>query len=239
MSKSRAPTTPLDPLFPLHQQATSSSHPSRVGSEKSGVAVKSKVYVPSKSSNSPTSHAVSPISPQLSSSKTSNGLDQLVSTPWSKKRASPAKEILTEDELEHFLADMDKEITESAEKLTTPPTRTGFSISSPSTISGSANTSGTTRTTPLRPVRMSPSSQKFKTPPKKGESDIPTPMSMEESIEAFEYLGIYPQIEEWRDRLRQWFSSVLLCPLLSKIENSHNKVCAYGFCLLLHLMLIY
>ncbi|XP_057526883.1 uncharacterized protein LOC130806012 isoform X2 [Amaranthus tricolor] len=224
VSKSRAPTTPLDPLYPLHQQATSSSRPSRVGSEKSCAAAKSKVFVPSKSSNSPTSHAVSPISPQLSSSKTSNGLDQLVSTPWSKKRASPAKEILTEDELEHFLADMDKEITETAEKLTTPPTRTGFSISSPSTISGSANTSGTTRTTPLRPVRMSPSSQKFKTPPKKGESDIPTPMSMEESIEALEYLGIYPQIEEWRDRLRQWFSSVLLCPLLSKIENSHNKV---------------
>ncbi|XP_021745976.1 uncharacterized protein LOC110711845 isoform X2 [Chenopodium quinoa] len=220
------PRAALDPLIPLHQSSFSSSRLSRVGSEKSSsTALKSKIFVvPSKQSNSPT-HAVSPSSPQLSSAKTSTGLDQLVSTPWSNKRASPAREILTEDELEHFLADVDKKITESAEKLATPPpTRSGFSISSPSTISGSANTSGTTRTTPLRPVRMSPSSQKFNTPPKKGEADIPTPLSMEEMTEAFEHLGIYPQIEGWRDHLRQWFSSVLLTPLLSKIENSHNKV---------------
>lgn len=49
-------------------------------------------------------------------------------------------------------------------------------------------------------------------------------MSMEESIDAFARLGIYPQIEEWRDHLRQWFSSVLLNPLLAKIETSHIKV---------------
>ncbi|XP_010689580.2 uncharacterized protein LOC104903264 [Beta vulgaris subsp. vulgaris] len=227
VSKTRTPTNTLDPLIPLHQLATSSSRPSRIGSDKSSTtAFKSKTFVvPSKSSNSPTSHVVSPSSPQLSSAKTSPGSDQFVSTPWSNKRASPAKEILTEDELEHFLADMDKKFTESAEKLATPPpTRGGFSINSPSTISGSANTSGTTRTTPLRPVRMSPSSQKYITPPKKGEGDIPAPMSTEEAIEAFEHLGIYPQIEEWRDRLRQWFSSVLLSPLLSRIQNSHNKV---------------
>lgn len=226
VSKSRASSTALDPLIPLHQPAISSSRLSRVGSEKSSsTPVKSKNFVvPSKASNSPSSHVVSPTSPQLSTAKTSNGLDQ-VSTPWSNKRPSLAKEILTEDELEHFLADMDRKITESAEKLATPPTtRNGFSISSPSTISGSANTSGTTRTTPLRPVRMSPSSQKFNTPPKKGEGDIPAPMSMEETTEAFERLGIYPQIEEWRDHLRQWFSSVLLSPLLIKIDNSHNKV---------------
>ena len=71
---------------------------------------------------------------------------------------------------------------------------------------------------------MSPSSQKFTTPPKKGEGNLPPPMSMEESIEAFEHLGIYPQIEQWRDCLRQWFSSVLLNPLLNKIETSHIRV---------------
>lgn len=71
---------------------------------------------------------------------------------------------------------------------------------------------------------MSPGSQKFSTPPKKGEGELPPPMSMEESITAFEHLGIYPQIEQWRDRLRQWFSSVLLNPLLSKIETSHIQV---------------
>jgi hypothetical protein len=47
---------------------------------------------------------------------------------------------------------------------------------------------------------------------------------MEESIEAFKNLGIYPQIERWHDRLRQWFSSVLLNPLLDKIESSHIQV---------------
>ena len=80
---------------------------------------------------------------------------------------------------------------------------------------------------------MSPGSQKFSTPPKKGEGDLPRPMSMEESIEAFEHLGIYPLIEQWRDRLRQWFSSVLLNPLLKKIEMSHIQVNHYLLLLLL------
>ncbi|KAJ4930454.1 hypothetical protein NE237_000137 [Protea cynaroides] len=45
-------------------------------------------------------------------------------------------------------------------------------------------------------------SQKFSTPPKKGEGDLPMPMSMEE----------------------QWFPSILLNPLLKKIETSHTQV---------------
>lgn len=52
---------------------------------------------------------------------------------------------------------------------------------------------------------------------------------MEESIDGFARLGIYPQIEEWRDHLRQWFSSVLLNPLLAKIETSHIKVMDAAF----------
>jgi hypothetical protein len=68
---------------------------------------------------------------------------------------------------------------------------------------------------------MPPSSQKFSTPPKKRVGELPPPMSMEEAIEAFELLGIYPQIEQWRDRLRQQFSSVLLNPFLKKIETNH------------------
>jgi hypothetical protein len=47
---------------------------------------------------------------------------------------------------------------------------------------------------------------------------------MEKAIEAFDHLGVYPQIEQWRDGLRQWFSSVLLNPLLHKIETSHVQV---------------
>lgn len=225
ISKPQAPSIASDSLIPLH--ATTPSRPSRIGSDKSSTNTpKSKSFVaPSKSPQSPATYLVSPPSSHFPSGQSSLSLDQSASTPWSNKRASPAKEIITEEELEHFLADVDKKITESAEKMATPPpTRNGFSISSPSTISGSANTSGTTRTTPLRPVRMSPGSQKYSTPPKKGEGDIPSPMSMEESIGAFDHLGVYPQIEDWRDRLRQWFSSVILSPLLDKIENSHIKV---------------
>lgn len=152
----------------------------------------------------------------------------MVKTPWSNKRAS----YTTEEQLEQFLAEVDEKITESAGKLATPPpTISGFGIASPNTVASSANTSGTTRSTPLRPVRMSPGSQKFTTPPKKGENELPPPMSMEESIEAFERLGIYPQIEQWRDCLRQWFSSVLLNPLLNKIETSHIQVFNHSYSL--------
>jgi hypothetical protein len=71
---------------------------------------------------------------------------------------------------------------------------------------------------------MSPGAQKFTTPPKKGEGDFPNPMSLERAIEGFIHLGVYPQIEDWRDRLRQWCSSVLLKPLLNKVETSHIQV---------------
>ncbi|CAA0823179.1 Unknown protein [Striga hermonthica] len=157
--------------------------------------------------------------------QSSPGTDQPVATPWSKKRPPFHKEIATEEDLKRFLADVDEKISETISKLgTPPPTVNGFSMASPNTMVSSVNTSGATRSTPLRPVRMSPGSQKFTTPPKKGELDLPPPMSIEESIEAFEKLGVYPHIEQWRDRLRQWFSSVVLNPLLTKIETSHLKV---------------
>ncbi|KAF8369578.1 hypothetical protein HHK36_032404 [Tetracentron sinense] len=127
--------------------------------------------------------------------QSSPALDRLISTPWSKQQTSTGKEITTEEMLEQFLADVDEKINESAGKLATPPpTLNGFGIASPNTVGNSASTSGTTRSTPLRPVRMSPGSQKFNTPHMKGEGDLPLPMSMEESIEAFENLGIYPQL---------------------------------------------
>lgn len=130
------------------------------------------------------------------------------------------KEITTEEQFERFLAENDNKLTTSASKLGTPsPNVHGFGVNSP-------RTSGTTRSTPLRAVRMSPGSQKFSTPPKKGECEFkfPPAMSIEESIEFCVSIGIHPQIEQWRDQLRQWFSSVLLNPLLYKIETSHNKV---------------
>ncbi|XWS28424.1 hypothetical protein CRYUN_Cryun25bG0067600 [Craigia yunnanensis] len=228
-SKPLVASSPSDILVPLHPSINGSDRKSRASSNKlntSGGNKMNSFATSSRSQSSPSSLYLVPASTSaLSSLQTSPGQEPVVKTPWSIKRASSTKEIITEEQLEKFLAEVDEKITESAGKLATPPpTISGFGIASPNTVSSSANTSGTTRSTPLRPVRMSPVSQKFTTPPKKGEGDLPPPMSMEESIAAFEHLGIYPQTEQWRDRLRQWFSSVLLNPLLNKIETSHIQV---------------
>ncbi|XP_055835512.1 uncharacterized protein LOC129904005 isoform X2 [Solanum dulcamara] len=220
--------SPSDVLVPVHQSISSSSHSSRLSSDKVRTGSGTKIPsfgTPSKSPASPSLYLVSASSSQSPSIQSSPGGEHLVATPWSNKRATFHKEIATEEQLERFLADVDERITESASKLATPPpTISGFGVVSPGNLPSSINTSGTPRSTPLRPVRMSPGSQKFSTPPKRGEGDLPPPMSMEESTEAFGHLGIYPQIEQWRDRLRQWFSSMLLKPLLKKIDTSHTKV---------------
>ncbi|KAM3692302.1 hypothetical protein ACJW31_08G078200 [Castanea mollissima] len=228
--KSRPHLTPSsDVLVPLHQPITSPNRSSRTSADRSNSSGGNRIRAVSTPSKSPSSSSSLYLVPgsvsQLPSVQNSPGVDSVVSSPWSNKRTSSGKEITSEEQLEQFLAEVDEKITESAGKLATPPpTIRGFSIASPNTIPSSANTSGTTRSTPLRSVRMSPGSQKFSTPPKKGEGDLPAPMSMEESIEAFEHLGIYPQIEQWRDHIRQWFSSFLLNPLLKKIEMSHVQV---------------
>ncbi|KAK4441159.1 Transmembrane protein [Sesamum alatum] len=231
--KSRISTpSPSNALVPLHQSLTDSNHLSRNSGGKSSASSGSKRHTfttPSKSPASPSMYLVptasmrSPV--QSPSLQTPPGADQFIATPWSNKRPAFHKEIATEEDLEIFLADVDEKISETASKLATPPPSiSGFGMTSPNTIASSVNTSGTARSTPLRPVRMSPGSQKFTTPPKKGEGDLPPPMSMEESVEAFERLGIYPHIEQWRDSLRQWFSAVVLKPLLNKIDASHLKV---------------
>ncbi|KAJ4845158.1 hypothetical protein Tsubulata_040331 [Turnera subulata] len=228
--KSKPITSASDVLVPIHQPITNSNRKSRVGSDKANVGSGgnkiSSFSTPSRSTSSPPSAYLVPgISSPLSSAKTSPGMESAVSTPWSSKRAAYVKDITTEEQLEQFLAEVDEKITESAGKHSTPPpTIRGLGMTSPNAIGSPATTSGTTRTTPLRPVRMSPGSQKFTTPPKKGEGELPSPMSMDEAIEAFKHMGIYPQIEQWRDHLRQWFSSVLLNPLLNKIETSHIQV---------------
>lgn len=228
---SKINSSPSNVLVPLHQPITTAVRSSHLSSDKSKNASGTKMRSfssPSKSPASPSLYLVPAAAAHSPSIQTSPGHDHMVSTPWSHKRSSSAKEISSVAQLEQFLADVDERFSESAGKMATPPpTITGFGLASPSTITTPTNTSGTKRSTPLRPVRMSPGSQKFSTPPKKGEGDLPPPMSMEESIEAFERLSIYPQIEQWRDRLRQWFSLVLLNPLLMKIETSHIKVCYF------------
>ncbi|QCD88254.1 uncharacterized protein LOC114168246 [Vigna unguiculata] len=224
-SKPQLPSSDL--LVPLHQPIPSPTRgsSSRIdvdGSNSNRGAATRSIGTPSRSPGSASLY----LAPGLvSPPRGPNGVDYVVSSPWSNKRASSASKITSEEKLEKFLAEVDERINESAGKMSTPPpTVPGFGIVSPNTVTGSSNTSGTTRLVPLRPVRMSPGSQKFNTPPKKGEGEFPSPMSMEESIQAFEHLGIYPQIEQWHDQLRQWFSSVLLNPLLNKIETSHIQV---------------
>lgn len=227
--KSKSQSISSDLLVPLHQPIPSPSRSSHIdtdGSNSNRGGKGRSIGTPSKSPSSLSSLYLVPgvVSPPKSL-QNSAGMDSVASGSWSNRRTSSGSKITSEEKLEQFLAEVDEKITESAGKLSTPPpTISGFGIVSPNTATGSANTSGTTRLTPLRPVRMSPGSQKFSTPPKKGENELPSPMSMEESIEAFEHLGIYPQIEQWRDNLRQWFSSVLLNPLLNKIETSHTQV---------------
>ncbi|KAF5728061.1 hypothetical protein HS088_TW21G00204 [Tripterygium wilfordii] len=228
-SKPYSASSSLDILFPLHQPMMGSNIKPKVVSDESNSSSGKKLNsysTPSKSQGSPSSlYLVPAASSPLRSVQTSPVLDSVSSTPWSSKRGS-AKDITTEEQLERFLAEVDEKITESAGKLSTPPpTISGFGMKSPNTFTSSVNTSGTTtKSTPLRTVRMSPGSQKFSTPPKKGESELPPSMTLEEAIEFFKHLGIYPQIELWRDRLRQWFSSVLVNPLLNKIETSHIQV---------------
>ncbi|XP_065868127.1 uncharacterized protein [Euphorbia lathyris] len=223
-STKKPPKSPYDILVPIHQPFTSSNRKSQFGYDKSNAGSGNKVTSfsnPSKSQSSPSSlYLVPRAGSPLLSTRSSPG--SAVSSPWSSKRASSFKEIRTEEQLEQFLAEVDEQIIESARThATPPPTLRGFGEVSPNTV---ASASGTKRSTPLRHVRMSPSYQKFTTSPKKGEGDFPLSMSVEASIEAFKHLGIYPQIEQWRDRLRQWFSSVLLNPLLNKIETSHIQV---------------
>lgn len=224
-SKPQLPSSDL--LVPLHQPIPSptrgsSSRIDADGSNPNRGAAARSIGTPSRSPGSASLYLAPGV---VSPARSSSGVDSAVSSPWSNRRGSSANKITSEEKLEKFLAEVDERIVESAGKMSTPPpTVAGFGIVSPSTVTGSGNTSGTTRLMPLRPVRMSPGSQKFNTPPKKGEGDFPAPMSMEESIEAFERLGIYPQIEQWHDRLRQWFSSVLLNPLVNKVETSHIQV---------------
>ncbi|KAG9457544.1 hypothetical protein H6P81_002052 [Aristolochia fimbriata] len=218
-----------EPLVPVHHHPSPAS--GRVGTDRKKLNASggnpAASYTPSKSP------AGSGSSLSLVNASPSQPFDPSGSLPWSKhQRSTPRKEITTEAMLVEFLAEVDEKIAESSAKvgssdhvqITPPPTVRSFGIATPGSAATSAPGSGTTRSTPLRPVRMSPASQKFTTPPKKGEGELPAPMSMEQTIQAFENFGIYPHIEHWRDRLRQWFSSVVLNPLVEKIETSHIQV---------------
>ena len=215
------PSTPSEPIVPIRRSSFSYTPSRPLGQSRIGSS-----YLSPGGERLTTALQMSPSTP-LQKSVSSP------STPWSRKSSGSAKGIQTEAMLDHFLASLDEsidKITDSETKTATPPaTITSFGVATPVSLTTSTTPSGAARSTPLRPVRMSPGShQKYSTPPKKGEGELPPPMSLEQAVEAFENLGVYPEIEQWRDSLRQWFSSVVMNPLVQKIKTSHTQVHIFG-----------
>jgi len=215
------PSTPSEPIVPIRRSSFSYTPSRPLGQSRIGSS-----YLSPGGERLTTALQMSPSTP-LQKSVSSP------STPWSRKSSGSAKGIQTEAMLDHFLASLDEsidKITDSETKTATPPaTITSFGVATPVSLATSTTPSGAARSTPLRPVRMSPGShQKYSTPPKKGEGELPPPMSLEHAVEAFENLGVYPEIEQWRDSLRQWFSSVVMNPLVQKIKTSHTQVHIFG-----------
>lgn len=211
------PSTPSEPIVPIRKSSFSYTPSRPLGQSRIGSS-----HLSPGGERLTTALQMSPSTP-LQKSVSSP------STPWSRKSSGSAKGIQTEAMLEQFLAGLDEnidKITDSETKTATPPaTISSFGVATPVSVTTSTTPSGAARSTPLRPVRMSPSShQKYSTPPKKGEGELPPPMSLEQAVEAFESLGVYPEIEQWRDSLRQWFSSVVMNPLVHKIKTSHTQV---------------
>ncbi|CAN6320386.1 unnamed protein product [Urochloa humidicola] len=211
------PSTPSEPIVPIRKSSFSYTPSRPLGQSRIGSS-----HLSPGGERLTTALQMSPSTP-LQKSVSSP------STPWSRKSSGSAKGIQTEAMLEQFLAVLDEnidKITDSETKTATPPaTITSFGVATPVSVTTSTTPSGAARSTPLRPVRMSPGShQKYSTPPKKGEGELPPPMSLEQAVEAFENLGVYPEIEQWRDSLRQWFSSVVMNPLVQKIKTSHTQV---------------
>ncbi|CAL4922155.1 unnamed protein product [Urochloa decumbens] len=211
------PSTPSEPIVPIRKSSFSYTPSRPLGQSRIGSS-----HLSPGGERLTTALQMSPSTP-LQKSVSSP------STPWSRKSSGSAKGIQTEAMLEQFLAGLDEnidKIMDSETKTATPPaTVTSFGVATPVSVTTSTTPSGAARSTPLRPVRMSPGSQqKYSTPPKKGEGELPPPMSLEQAVEAFENLGVYPEIEHWRDSLRQWFSSVVMNPLVQKIKTSHTQV---------------
>lgn len=163
---------------------------------------------------------------------------ELRATPWSRHKSFNLKDdVQSKEKLKRFLTDTDTKLVESVGIIagaaqgfmTPPPTIRGVAATATTTSPVHASVSlSTPLSTPVRTLRMSPT-QKGITPPKKGESELPSPMSMEEVSEGLNLLGILPYIDQWRDAQRQWFSEVLLSPLVSKIDSSHLQVCCSLF----------
>lgn len=141
--------------------------------------------------------------------------------------------ITSEESFAKFLADVDSKMLESAGNNVhvTPGVLVSSSMmrgvggdppsasTNPSPLSlSSTPCSGATS------VRILPIFSKGIASPKVGERELPPPMSLDQVNDGLRQLGILDAMEQWRDVLRQWFSSLLLKPLIHKIETSHWQV---------------
>eukprot|EP00897_Mesotaenium_endlicherianum_P010300 jgi/Mesen1/9299/ME000060S08731 len=87
-------------------------------------------------------------------------------------------------------------------------------------------------TSPVRPPGASPSRPlglglglgAGRVSPKRKEGDFPQAMLLEQAEEAFARLGVAPDMNRWRDNMRQWVAHTLLAPLVRKIDASPGQV---------------
>lgn len=140
------------------------------------------------------------------------------SSPWSTVKAREV--IKNEDSLAKFLADVDKHILGRTASAFLP------SGGSSPALNKTNNNNNTASLVPGTPRVLFPLFPKGVPPPKFGEGELPGPMSLQQFHEGLRQLGILDNIEHWRDSLRQWFSSVLLKPLVHKLDTSHWQVSA-------------
>jgi hypothetical protein len=153
-------------------------------------------------------------------------------------KAHGRREVIKDEEnFAKFLADVDKKILGSAGRAA--PTASAFlpsacgvrgmggHSSSPGVNPSLVSHSGTTGSG-NPPTRVFPLFSKGIAPPKFKESELPGPMSLDQFYDGLRQLGILGNIEYWRDSLRQWFSAILLKPLVHKLDTSHWQVSAFG-----------
>ena len=155
---------------------------------------------------------------------------------WPRAKARGRREVTKNKEsFSKFLANVDRNILGSigrAAEITSSflPSSCGVRgmgglSSSPGLNSNLVSHSGTAGSgTPS--IRVFPIFSKGIAPPKFKESEFPGPMSLGQLYDGLRQLGISENIEYWRDSLRQWFSSILLKPLVHKLDTSHWQVSA-------------
>lgn len=228
-------TSPL--LVPVHPQLSKSSKPSigQWNGRNTFVSPASKNAGQNTPASSPApSQSPYPAPPQQVATPVSQGLTTPSPVPRLKDRILSGRldfgkdDLDSEQKLAEFLAEVDHKLTEGSGRagdLATPPPTVQGVTSGPS-LSPAAVTPSSVSSTPRSAVRallMSPSAPKTGSP-KKGDVEMPIPMSTEQVAEVLKRLGVHPQIEQWRDGLRQWFSDVLLHPLVRKLDCSHLQV---------------